>query len=158
MRTVYRILAFAIAAEVLVQAAAVAYAVAGLGHWVQGGGVLDSAVMESDEFPFPEVVGFLVHGINGSIVVPALAVLLVVCAFFAKVRRGVTWAVVVFLLVGLQAQLGFMAGDLPAAGALHGLNALLLFTTALHTALRSRAGRPAVAEGAAEPARAATPA
>jgi heme A synthase len=157
MRTVYRVFAFAIAAEVLVQAAAVAYAIAGMGHWVQGGGVLDSATMESDEFPFPEVVGFIVHGINGSIVVPLLAVLLVVFSFFAKVRGGVKWAFVVFALVAVQAQLGFMAGDLPALGALHGLNALLLFATALHTALRSRAGRPAVAAPpAAEPAAATT--
>jgi heme A synthase len=146
MRTVYRILAYAIAAEVLVQAAAVAYAIAGLGHWVQGGGVLDSATMESEEITFPEVVGFIVHGINGSIVVPLLAVLLVVFAFFAKVKGGVKWAFVVFVLVGVQAQLGFMAGDLPALGALHGLNALLLFAAALHVALRSRTGRPAVAE------------
>ena len=61
------------------------------------------------------------------------------------------------MLVGVQAQLGFMAGDLPALGALHGLNALLLFAAALHTALRvAGAADPAVAAPAAEPAAATT--
>ena len=40
MRTVYRVLAWLVAAEVLVQAAAITWAVFGLGQWIQGGGVL----------------------------------------------------------------------------------------------------------------------
>ena len=48
MRTVYRVLAWIIAVEVLLQAAAITYAVFGLGKWIQEGGVFDKAVIESE--------------------------------------------------------------------------------------------------------------
>jgi hypothetical protein len=47
MRTVYRVLAWIIAVEVLLQAAAITYAVFGLGKWIQEGGVLDKSVMRA---------------------------------------------------------------------------------------------------------------
>jgi heme A synthase len=138
MRTTYRILAYLIAAEVAVQAAALAFAFSGLAHWLQGGGVLDSASIEGSTEPFPEFIGLIVHGINGSAVIPLLALLLLLCSFFAKVPRGVAWAVAVFVLVAVQVMLGFSAADLPSLGALHGLNALLLFATAFLAARRAR--------------------
>ena len=49
MRMFYRILAYILAAEVVVQAGAMALAIAGLGTWVDDGGVFDSAVMQSDD-------------------------------------------------------------------------------------------------------------
>jgi len=143
MRGLYRILAYIIAGEVVVQAGAVALALAGLGKWITDGGVLDSAVMESDEVAFPEVVGFIVHGINGSIVVPALALVLLIVSFFARVPGGVKWAAAVLGLVVVQVSLGFFGHDIPVAGGLHGMNALALFAAAVHTARRART-RPAV--------------
>ena len=77
MRTAYKVLAYLVAVEVAIQAMAVVWAVAGLGKWVDGGGVLDKAVMESEGTPFPEVFGFIVHGINGTFVIPGIALLLV---------------------------------------------------------------------------------
>jgi hypothetical protein len=138
MRTTYRVLAYLIAAEVALQAAAVAFGFAGLIHWVQTGGVFDSAVIESDENPFPEVWGLIVHGINGSVVIPLLALVLLVCSFFAKVPRGVAWAAAVLVLVAVQVMLGFSVREVPALGALHGVNALLLFATAFLAARRTR--------------------
>ncbi len=138
MRTVYKVLAYLVAAEVVVQAAAIVYAIAGLGKWVDSGGVFDKAVMESDESPFPEVVGLLVHGINGSIVIPALAVLLLISSFFTKLPGAVKAAVLVLVLVAVQANLGFAGHDIPALGALHGVNALLLFSAAVYAARRGR--------------------
>ena len=38
---------------------------------------------ESGEAPFPEFVGFILHGMNGMIVIPVLALLLLVSSFFA---------------------------------------------------------------------------
>jgi heme A synthase len=139
VRTTYRVLAYLIALEVVVQAAALAFAFSGLAHWVDGGGVLDSSSIEGDTSPFPEFAGLIVHGINGSMVVPLLALVLLVCSFFAKVPRGVAWATAVFVLVAVQVMLGFSAADVPALGALHGVNALLLFTTAFLAARRARA-------------------
>jgi hypothetical protein len=151
MRSVYRVLAYVIAAEVVVQAMAMVYAIAGLGKWVEGGGVFDKALMESDESPFPEVVGFIVHGMNGMIVIPAIALLLLVASFFAKIPGGVKWAGLVLLLVLVQVTLGLVGHAIPAVGGLHGLNALLLFSAAVYTARRARV--PATAPAAESEAR-----
>jgi len=40
MRTLYKVLAYLVAAEVVVQAMAMVYAIAGLGKWVDGGGLV----------------------------------------------------------------------------------------------------------------------
>jgi heme A synthase len=141
MRSVYKVLAYLVAAEVVVQAMAIAYALAGLGNFVDHGGVFDKAA-DSGGKPFPEFVGFMVHGVNGYVVVPVIALLLLVSSFFARVPRGASWAGLVFGLVLLQAMLGGLTHSLPAAGALHGLNALALFTAALYTALRVRRSAP----------------
>jgi hypothetical protein len=138
MKTVYKVLAYVVAAEVVVQAMLMVFAIAGLGKWVDGGGVLDKAAMESEQSPFPEVVGFILHGLNGGIVIPGLALLLLICSFFAKVPGGVKWAGLVLLLVVVQVNLGYAGHDIPALGAVHGLNALALFSTAFYTARRSR--------------------
>ena len=144
MRTAYKVLAYLVAAEVAVQAMVMVWAIAGLTKWVDGGGVFDKAVIESQVTPFPEVAGILVHGINGMFVVPALALLLLIVSFFTKVRGAIKWALVVFVLVVVQTQLGFLGHDFPLAGALHGLNALALFGAAIYTGRRLRAAAAAV--------------
>ena len=48
MRTAYKVLAYLVAAEVAVQAMVMVWAIAGLGKWVDGGGVFDKAVIESE--------------------------------------------------------------------------------------------------------------
>ena len=48
MKTAYKVLAYLVAAEVAIQAMAMVWAIGGVGKWVDGGGVLDKAVMESD--------------------------------------------------------------------------------------------------------------
>ncbi len=138
MRSVYKVLAYIVAAEVVIQAMAMVYAVAGEGKWVMEGGVLDKAVIESREFVFPEVLGFAIHGINGMMVIPLFALLLFISSFFAKVPGGVRWAGGVVLLVVVQATLGLAGHSIPALGALHGLNALLLFSAAIYTGRRVR--------------------
>jgi heme A synthase len=141
MRTTFRVLAYLIAALVVVQAGAMAFGVAGLDHAVQTGGVLDRSAFDGDTDAFPEVTGLIVHSINGSALIPLVALLLLVSSVFAKVPRGSWWAGGVFALVAVQATLGFSAGDLPALGALHGVNALLLFTAALFAGRRARVVR-----------------
>ena len=47
MKTVYRVLAYAIAALVAVQAAAIGYAVFAQLHFIEDGGTLDAATFES---------------------------------------------------------------------------------------------------------------
>ena len=159
MRTAYKVLAYLVAAEVAVQAMVMVWAIAGLGKWVDGGGVFDKAVIEGSietgATPFPEVFGILIHGINGTFVVPGIALLLLIASFFTKVRGAIKWAVIVFVLVVAQGQIGFLGHEFPLAGALHGLNALALFGVALYAGRRLRATAPAAVEH--EQARTATP-
>jgi hypothetical protein len=138
MRTAYKALAYLVAAEVAVQAMVMVWAIAGLGKWVDGGGVFDKSVIESQATPFPEVAGIIVHGINGTFVVPGIALVLLIVSFFTKVRGAIKWAVLVFVLVVAQGQIGFLGHEFPLAGALHGLNALALFGVALYAARRLR--------------------
>ena len=75
MRSTYRVLAYLLAAEVVIQAMAIAYALAGLGKWIEeDGGVLNKAGPRRREDPeFTGVGGFPIHGINGMMVIPLLA-------------------------------------------------------------------------------------
>ncbi len=146
MRTAYKVLAYLVAAEVAIQAMVMVWAVAGLGVWVEGGGVLDKSVIEGSQgggaTPFPEVFGFLVHGINGTFIVPGIALALLIVSFFTKVRGAIKWAVIVFILVVAQGQIGFLGHEFALAGALHGLNALALFAVALYAGRRIRTASP----------------
>jgi hypothetical protein len=149
MRTAYKVLAYIVAAEVAIQAMVMVWAIAGLGVWVNGGGVFDKSLMESEGMPFPEVLGIIVHGINGIFVVPAIALVLLIVSFFTKVRGAIKWAAIVLLLTVAQGQIGFLGHEFPLAGALHGLNALALFGVALYAGRRLRTAAP---RGSATPA------
>ncbi|GAA1256704.1 hypothetical protein GCM10009609_19850 [Pseudonocardia aurantiaca] len=139
MRSVYRVLAYLVALEVVIQAAAVAFAVSGLTNWIENGGVLDAAVMQSETIAFNGVIGFIVHGLNGQIIVPLIALLLLISSFFAKIPGGVLWAGLVFLTVVVQVFLGMFAGGIPELGILHGIGALALFAFAVVAARRAEA-------------------
>jgi len=142
MRTLYRVLAGLVAVEVMLQASFIVYGDAGMGKYVDDGGVIDKAGMEaafeSGDAPFAEFIGLLLHGMNGMFVIPLLALGLLVSSFFAKVPGGVKWAAIVFGLVLLQVTLGLLGHSYPIIGALHGINALLLFSSAAWTVYRSR--------------------
>lgn len=137
MRSAYRVLAYLICVEVVIQAAAMAWAIFGEGKYIEEGGVIDQAAIESEEILFPEVVGFIVHGMNGTMLIPLIALLLLIVSFFAKVPGGVKWAGLVLLAVVVQVLLGMFAHGLPFLGMLHGINALILFTLALVAARRA---------------------
>ena len=80
MRTAYKVLAYLVAAEVAVQAMFAVWGVAGLSNWVDGGGVFDKAVIEGaaegGAMPFSEILGIILHGINGTVVIPVIALAL----------------------------------------------------------------------------------
>jgi hypothetical protein len=136
MNMVYRVLAYLVAAEVVVQAMVIVFAIAGLGKWVEDGGVFDKAMIDSEETPFPEGVGFTIHSINGMIILPLTGLLLLIFAFFTRITRAARWAGLVLLLIVVQVALGLFGHEVPALGALHGLNALALFSVAVYAARR----------------------
>ena len=159
MRTAYKVLAYLVAAEVAIQAMVMVWAIAGLGVWVDGGGVFDKSVIEGSigggAMPFTEVFGIIVHAVNGTFVIPGIALALLIVSFFTKVRGAIKWAVIVFVLVVAQGQIGYLGHEFPLAGALHGLNALALFGVALYTGRRmrtaARSGDAAAEERVAAP-------
>jgi len=142
MKTVHKVLAYLIALEVVVQAALIAFAVAGIGVWVmEEGGALDEAAFESifeGDLTFTGVAGMMFHGMNGMMVIPLLALLLLITSFFAKTPGAIKFSLLTLGLVVLQVFLGFMGHETPYGGLLHGANAMLLFTAALWTARLDR--------------------
>jgi hypothetical protein len=147
MRSAYRVLAWLVAIEVLVQSAVIAYAMFGESKFIDGGGVVDKALVESQTADFEGVIGFPIHGINGQIVIPLIGLALLVVAFFAKIERGVALAGATFGLIVLQVLLGIFGHGMPLLGLLHGLNALLIFgaaVAAVRAASAATADRTAV--------------
>jgi hypothetical protein len=132
MRGAYKILANLIALLVVVQAAVMVWAIAGLGIWVDEGGTFDKSVMESDEMPFDEIVGLIIHGMNGMMLIPLVSLILLVVSFFAKVPRGIPVAAGLLVLIVLQVVLGLFGHEVALSGLLHGVNALIIFAGALH--------------------------
>lgn len=138
MTKVFRVLAFVIAGLVVVQAAAIAWAIAGLGIWVNDGNDFTSEVFESDEMPFTELYGMMIHGMNGMMLIPLLALVLLIVGLVAKFPGSTKYGAAVFLLVVLQVALGIFGHSLAIAGALHGINALILFGVAIMAGMRAK--------------------
>ncbi len=149
MRRTYSVIAWIVAAGVVVQAASIAFALGGIARYIQDGGVIDKALVESHQATFTGDLGFPIHGIVGGMVIPVAAVALLIVAFFVKVRGARLWAAIVLGLVALQITLGYSIADMPYLGLIHGANALAVLLTALYAVMRLR--RPH-AVGAAEPA------
>jgi hypothetical protein len=139
MRAIYRVLAYLLALEVVVQAAAIAWALFGLSTWIENGGVLDKAGMESDSLVFDGVAGFMIHGLNGQMIVPVVGLLLFVVSFFARFPGAVAWAGAAFGTVIVQVALGIFSHSVPALGMLHGAVALVLLVVALVAARKASA-------------------
>jgi hypothetical protein len=139
MKTVYRVLAYAIATLVAVQAAAIGYAVFAQLHFIESGGTLDGATIETA----PGTPAYIFHAFNGATVLLSALALLIV-SFFAKIPHGVRWAVIVLVCTVVQIALGTLSRLFAPIGAVHGAVALALFGVAVMAAMRVR--KPAVVE------------
>jgi hypothetical protein len=153
MRSAYKYLAYAIDVLIIVQASMIAWAVFGLGKWIDDGNSLTKAKMEGDTFSFTEERGFMVHGINGQMVIPLVGLVLLIISFFAKIPGGSKWAGMLFGGIVLQVALGIFGHAVSFIGLLHGVNALLLFWLAWRTAKQADVGVEAGAAYEAVPAR-----
>jgi hypothetical protein len=144
MRTTYRILADLVAIGVAVQSMAIVWAVAGLLHWVNGGGTLKKGW--EDHMPdFQGSAGFAIHGIVGGMVLPVIALALMIVAFFAGVRNGTRIAGGVLVLVVLQMAAGMAGEDAPWLGLFHGLIPFAIFSAAIVAARAAGEKQTAVA-------------
>lgn len=149
MRKAYQVIGWIICALVVVQAAAVAYGVFGESKFIDDGGAVDKALIEAAQQggapPFPEVVGYMIHGMNGMMLLPLVALVFLGVSFGAGFAGARMWAGIVLLLIAIQVFMGLSAGGLPILGLLHGMNALLIFAAAMYAA------RLAAAPAAREP-------
>jgi len=134
MRRLYSIIAWIIAGGVVVQAASIAFAMGGISHFIQDGGVIDKALVESRQATFTGDLGFPIHGIVGGMVIPLAAIALLIVAFFVKLRGARLWAAIVLVLVALQITLGYSISGMPYLGLIHGANALAVLLAAIYAA------------------------
>jgi hypothetical protein len=143
MRRTYHVLAYVIAVEVVVQAMMIATAMAGLSHWIDDGATVNKHVLDKDP-SFTGSFGFPVHGINGEMLIPLIALALLIVSFFAKVAGGTRWALYILGLIVVQVVLGVSQGDVPLLGLLHGANAIAIFSVAVLAARRAKVEAEAV--------------
>ena len=133
MKQTYRVLAGLVAFGVLVQAGAVAF-----GWFDALSGLENGLVIDQN---YEGNAGLTVHGIVGFIVMPALGLIFLIISFLAakQVPSARKWGGIVFGLIVLQVLLAILAFAVaPVIGALHGLNALLLFAAAVRAAMLTR--------------------
>ena len=136
MRRAYHVLAYVIAADVVVQAMVIATGVAGLGHWIDDGATVNKHVLDNEP-SFTGSWGFAVHAINGEMLIPLLALVLLVISFFAKVAGGTRWALYILGLIVLQVVLAMAQDDVPYLGLLHGANAFAVMGVAAWSGRRA---------------------
>lgn len=125
MRSTYRVLAYAIPVLVAVQASMIAFGFFGLGSWVEDGHSYTKTVADNGS-GVTGSFGFDFHAINGTVIIPLVAIVLLIISFFAKIPGGSKWAGYVLGDVVLQFLLAMIAFGVPAIGILHGLNAFVL--------------------------------
>ena len=132
MKAAYKWLAFIIAAEVVVQAAAIAFGYARLDKYVA-----DGATLTKDTDSFPGMTSLVVHGINGMMLIPILAIALLVVAFLSKIPGAPKVAGILLGMVVLQVVLGLFGHAVPFLALLHGMLALGIFGYAAMTGVRA---------------------
>ena len=98
MRAAYRVLAFAIAAMVAVQAGAIGYAVFAQFKWIEEGHTFDQAAFDTGA---PGTGAFMFHALFAGAVLLA-SLLMLIISFFAKIPHGVRWAVIVLIATIVQ--------------------------------------------------------
>jgi hypothetical protein len=137
VKSTYRVLALLVQVVVALQAAFIAAALFGIGHWVDDGHALSKTVLESGNGGFGGAAGIMLHGV-GATVVSIVAIVLLVVAFFAHIEGGVRWATLILADVIVQWGLAAAGTSSPAVGGLHGINAFVMFGLGMMAATAAR--------------------
>ncbi len=146
MKSAYKYIAWLIALEVLVQAAAIAYASFAEGAWVDNGHTLTKQALDNGSFS--GAGGYALHSVNGMMVMVVLGIVLLVVAFLSKLPAAPRAAGILLVLIIVQVVLGLVSHAVPILGAVHGILALLVFGYAAMIGVRAmltekRAAAPA---------------
>lgn len=134
MKAAYRALACLVLILVMVQAADLAFGFFGVGAWVENGHDLTKSSLEDNSSGITGEAGLALHSIIGQFLIPLVALVLVVVAFFARIAGGMRWAALILGDIIIQVLLAFVAFGTPLIGVLHGLNAFLLIWLAMMAA------------------------
>jgi hypothetical protein len=147
MKSAYRVLAGLTCLLVLVQAAAIAFGTFGIISFVEDGNDYTKAIGE-ERAAEAGGIGQNIHSF-GAMAIALVAIVLLIVSFFAKIDGGVKWAGIVFAAVLLQWVLAIIAFSAPVVGLLHGLNAFVIFGTAMTAMQRARSATSAPVAAAA---------
>lgn len=142
MKATYRFLAGLIAVLVVVQAAGIAFGTFGIINFVEDGSDYTKAVAE--DRTATGALGQNIHSF-GAMAIALVAIVLLLVSFFAKIEGGVKWAAIMFLVVLAQWVLAIVAFSAPVVGALHGINAFVMFGVAMRAAQQARTSTSAEA-------------
>jgi hypothetical protein len=151
MRKAHQITVGLIAVMVVVQAMAIAYALFGLGHWIdEDGGVLNKQVLDSYEDNPPDWQGsggFALHGIDGMMIIPVLTIIMLIIALLANkaVPGAAKRGGIIFVMVIVQIALGLAGHSTVILGPLHALNGFGIFAMAAVAARKAGEAAPAPA-------------
>lgn len=141
MRTAYLWLARLIGLLVAVQAALIVFAVAGLFHWIDGGGVVDKATVDGWDETHPTWTGAIGHGLHaliGERIFPVVVLVFLIVGFFMKSKPLMIFPIVIAVLTGLQVYAGMQGDSMPYLGLVHGFNAFLIFGAATAAAMTAK--------------------
>jgi hypothetical protein len=106
----------------------------GLIKWIEEGGTLDQSTELTPALG--GYTGFSWHATGGIFVISVISLLFLISSFFAKVPGGIRWALIVLGVTVLQVALGLFSHSVAGLGWLHGINALVLFGTAMMAGMR----------------------
>jgi hypothetical protein len=126
---------------VLIQAAAVAFGTFGIINFVENGNDYTKAIGE-ERASEAGGIGQNIHSF-GAMAIALVAIVLLIVSFFAKIDGGVKWAGIVFVAVLLQWVFAIIAFSAPVVGLLHGLNAFVIFGTAMTAMQRAKSATSA---------------
>jgi hypothetical protein len=125
VKSAYRVLNYLLSLEVLIQAAVIAWYAFGIYKYADDNGSISHHQLEDGGFNGH--AGAVIHAVNGFMIIPFIALVLLVVSFFAKIPGGVRLAVITFALVVVQAfVLPALSAKAPAVGMLHGAVALAI--------------------------------
>ncbi len=141
MKSAYRVLAGLTCLLVLVQAAAIAFGTFGIINFVEDGNDYTKAIGE-ERAAEAGGLGQNIHSF-GAMAIVLVAIVLLIVSFFAKIDGGVKWAGIVFVAVLLQWVFAIIAFSAPVVGLLHGLNAFVIFGTAMTAMQRAKSATSA---------------
>ena len=148
MRKALQVLAGLLAVEVVVQAMLLAFGVAKMFNAIdEDGRTLTQAIVKEDSPDFPGIGTLILHGMNGTTLVPLIALALLVVSLMAnsQIPGASKRGLILFAMVAVQVVLGMSAHGVAALAPIHALNGFGIFAMSIATVRKTAEAAPAAA-------------